>query len=621
MVYNKISNFLCVLIICMLISSCTLMKKTGNTILPQTCINFGSSFFHICLFPFNGLKENSNIKKEDYIPLGFQLKTPGFYKIHASVKEWVEIGPNMWRSKEFVIFKCSIHDLNSQTMLDNVTKFFYSFNIENQRYNLEVSPFPENKNKGTYLLYIYIQSSTKPGILTIDLSANNENLQNFIRFSRYFFKLNNSEGIHNLSVKRISNQGIGLFLEKTYNLPEKYIPKIPDVKTYDLPEKYIPKIPDVKRIKQPERRIYPDKNIYQEEITDNDKDSKKNSRLNNINPSGILLCSKGVNNINASVRVNDWKKKGNYWQGLMYTFNFNGKKYTGLMHQNDDDFGPDRYEIKFCKGHRKGVPLLINIISKKRPGTLTFNYRINNQKRSHSFLNFTELQRYFTMNGKVPSSIIPDRESYTFKRSKKITMCPALTLSFYKKNQYQADNQQRKIYPSKDEKYIEPIRIIKPESVPYSNDKVAILPFSIMHTDELAERLNQHTIRYFHKLVKKQLKQQTNLNCNELSYPNNIEPYSEEAIEMPMPTIDPIIEDDPEYVLKNLCKKSNSKTILFGHFEEDLLNNKLRIIIRVFDCQSSKYKTFVETISVPKVSEKTIKTAVKKLIKAIDPHI
>jgi len=769
-VIKKIS----LLIVCMLLVSCSrLIEKTGESIYsitPEHCIGFGKNISQMCLFPFSFIKgPQKKIVQGKSIPLGFKLKSPGYYNIHANVKKWEYIGNNYWKSMDKVEFQCNIHD--SQVMLGDISKLYYFFesDIENREYYLNMAPY--SMKQGTYPLYIYIQSQTKPRELTINFGDKNEKVQQYIMFRPYFIKLNNQSIKHYLSVKLIKKRTLGLFLESTHITTQKKQNTI-------------------------------SQSLKKSHAATNSKISYKRISKN-INPSGLLLCKKGNQFIEASVRIQDWEKKGDYWQGLMYTYNLNGDMFKGFIYQKRDDFGPNRYEVKLYKPYRTDVPLLINIHSVKKPGLLTFNYHVNYLGKYPKFVDFTELQKCFSLDGAIPSAITSSREKHRSKRTGKVKLCPALKLLFlHEKDKsikkeiidiqemnktFQAIKQSpESIYKShalptlirpdnftintnkiitsgiyfhipgtylisasiSDHEWVgtpgqwhgmfynfkasfgnnqqlsrgflykndnldgrfqvnfgkeqvngKPLNITvllserpgdlwfqfqktvdKKQFVPFNeisnafflqgkkaswlndgqpinlspeatlffhtskknkqtttsnvhnqkvvskyelalNEKIGILPFYITISDELSERLHKTTVNKFHHVVMNTFQKEANISVTELEYPYNIEPFSPEAIDIPGPTIEVVVEETPLYILGSICNKNRTEHLIFGHFVEDLMTNELIITIRLMDCQSKTYNTFVEKLSMYSATEGTVQNSVKRLIKKLETYI
>lgn len=724
---------------------------TINDVTPHPCINLMNNLSQIFLFPLSWIKsETIPLSNGQYIPLEFQLKTPGFYQIQAIVDKWDSVNDNTWKSKDPVFFRCEMHD----TPVGDVTKYYYNFfyNSKNQRFQLNIAPFAISQ--GRIPLYVFVQSHTRPKIVTIQLADTNNRVQQSILFRPYFIKLNNQQFKNKISVRFIEKKYLVLYMKHVPEQPKKNIQTAP-----------------------------------QKQGTTKPKSNMETKMSDKLRPSGILLCRKGYHHIEASVNISDWHKKGNYWQGLMYTFIRNGKKYKGLNYQKNKD----RFEFKSCGQHRMGRPLLVNIFSKTCPGKLTFNYQINYQGNYPKFLRFTNLQKYFSLDGKIPSAIISDRENYEYKSTHKIKPCPALILTFFKKhhqletlkkenpqyinqNEYvskephirvtresnndvhmiQSDhftNADRLAIPSgiyfhKLGTYLvsasidsnewinkngawwgrlytftgfydhknqvskgliykndvldgqfqvnfgmnqvagKPLHILiyspeKPKALsfqlqktvrqtgflafneisnaffidgkpaawlndeqPYKKQPVAtlflpskrkkatvlnkqsteksrigILPFSTMLTNELSVKLKQSTIQEFHKVVTELFQKQSNITINEVQYSKNTDPFTFELIEIPAPTIEKVVEETPEFILFNICRKHQMDTLLFGHFEENLVENYVRIIIRVFDCKSKTYQSYVKTIEFQNVSEQTVKNAINQLIAEILPRI
>ena len=773
---NDITKYLFVFIMCLCLTSCAIIQKTGESIIavtPQPCINVANQVSNICLFPFSFLMpRKKSIDQVQSLPLGFELMTPGKYEIHANINQWERVGTNLWKSKNKVEFKCNFHD----EYIGNQSKSVYLFDYDkiHSRYLIKIDPY--RIIRGQFSLFVYIQSTTIPGNVSIDFSDNIKDNKQYIGFQTNFFSCNNIKTKFKFNFKQIEQYSIAIFM----NNEEESIVQL---------KKTVPDIVD-KRLEEEDRNIYGDAVLAP-------------VASNELNPVGILLCNKGYYNIKASVYAHEWKKLGDYWQGLMYTFIHNEREYKGLSSQQYSN--QKRFELPICNYSKRGLPLLINIKSKNRPPTLNFNFHIHKKNNNPRFISFDNLNNYFFMNGNSPSIIIPDRQNYTFKRSQRQVLCPALILSFININKQNPAKTiiEKKIpvypesrpviitphkkdlpikkYPQEEPEIIvqptvitsDPFDVSHKQSVSsgmyfhkpgkysvqalifkhewknidgawigklfsfettnktkkqvskgllYKNDrldgsrfqvnfgkeqengqplivsivsqskpghlmfkfqkviqyplfipfdeianafnldgtparwlnndipinqkpvvnlfpnkkysrkktfnkksfapeKIGIVPFSIILTDKLSFNLNKQTIQHFHKIVVDAFQRQTRMKIAVLSYPPNFEPYSLDTIETPEPTIDPIVEDRPEYFFGNICKQSNFNYILFGHFEEDILNNHLDIIIRVFDCASSTYKTYKKKIPVSQVSEKSVHQATKDLIELIKPNI
>jgi len=153
------------------------------------------------------------------------------------------------------------------------------------------------------------------------------------------------------------------------------------------------------------------------------------------------------------------------------------------------------------------------------------------------------------------------------------------------------------------------------------NTSAQIMPFSDnMLSDNLKAKLDMDFIHEIEKICKSILENHKESGVEiylKNSYPNNLEPFSIDAIETPLPTIDNTITDDPESLLKEMNMEDNSfKIIIFGHIDEDSITNELVLCIRAFITQLDDRLAFKERIKITanKIKTSTIQSKMEILI-------
>jgi len=299
-----------------------------------------------------------------------------------------------------------------------------------------------------------------------------------------------------------------------------------------------------------------------------------------IEKSGILFCGKGNYVVTASINQSEWYGSGDLWQGKIYTFNLNrdgnNSFYNGLQK------GETGYQVDLCDEDKIGSPLLINTKSNIKPGNLEFKINKTFQKNYAEFISFEDCPGCFTINGIKAHYIMPDKDLLGNNDY------PAITIFC---NQ-QKTNEQPVVKP-----------IVK-HAAKY-DIKYGILPFSVMLSDEVNSKLDPYFVQNIEKNINKEIEAQYGYNVQVLKYPENINPFTRAAIEAPLPTIDFDEENNPLNLLGKICEEYNINTLLLGHFEEDLLDNNVYLIIRVYFPKKNDYETFLRTID---LNDKTINT-------------
>ena len=152
------------------------------------------------------------------------------------------------------------------------------------------------------------------------------------------------------------------------------------------------------------------------------------------------------------------------------------------------------------------------------------------------------------------------------------------------------------------------------------SSSLGILPFSDnMLTPDLMKKLDMsfiHSIEdYCKKIFLSESKQGVIVEL--IKYPTNINPFSIELIEIPPPTIEKDESADPESILKRINKQDRTfKTLIFGHIEEDLINNELILCIRGFISKLDDRLSVKRKIKIPnnKISVDKIKANIKEMV-------
>ena len=129
-----------------------------------------------------------------------------------------------------------------------------------------------------------------------------------------------------------------------------------------------------------------------------------------------------------------------------------------------------------------------------------------------------------------------------------------------------------------------PSIFLRIEPTPEMN--LGILSFSDnMISDEILQELGSDYIANIETHCQSQLlaHAEQSITVVIVDYPSHIDPFSIDSIEVPKPTIEPDLRNDPETILRCINAQSELyQTLIIGHIEENLIDNQLILCFRGF---------------------------------------
>ena len=369
----------CLLIILVFVNMPTYVNSTDNNYNVTNTRNSKS-----CIFPFTflfDLMEAQLTDNSQILPINLFFKETGEYTLSGEIENWVKAGDNLWKSQSPFTIKCLYvnHDMNENFfdddemgVVDNdvveqlITLNQFLFDDVNHQYQINIGPhdfFPE----GTFNLFIYFKTKICPGLLSFSFSKTIYKKHESVPLRSSAFTLDDKpleEFVFNADIlENKSNNSIDLYVD------------------------------------------------FEEKNKQTDKLSLKKI-TKRLLPCGILFCKNKNDKFWGEIQQNDWIEiKEKIWQGKLYIFKRSGKITKNSFHfQPKDTFGPDRFQVDLCQPKQSGLPLLVQILSDNKPGTLQFKSpnHLNLPKKT-VFVSLTDLKNYFRIDGQKPLLITPDK--------------------------------------------------------------------------------------------------------------------------------------------------------------------------------------------------------------------
>ncbi|KPA08777.1 hypothetical protein MHK_011022, partial [Candidatus Magnetomorum sp. HK-1] len=338
--------------------------------------------------------------------------------------------------------------------------------------------------------------------------------------------------------------------------------------------------PNIK-VKKIEKDFYPEKPSLLLMIENKKTGLEYEDKELEIKEYEFFIKKSGKYNISKKINNNDWKrskKDTDYLFVKIDKYKFGNIYYNCYGRITEDA----KYQIIVdLKEYDNGIPLYIYIKDDKNfEKTITFNYSNDKTVYKNTFEPITA--KHFKLHD---DNYIIRRIEPNYETSK-----PSLLLVIEKKVQKDSPG----TTPPNSPTHISTYNIKSIKIMPFSDD---------MLNDDLKNKLKTKNIyKTCKKIIREFIKPKINVSLGK--YPKNIEPFSIEAIEMPLPTIDNYFTDDPESIFKSINQKEPNQVLIIGHIEEDLMTNEIILCIRAFITKIDDRLTVKQSL---KISNKNIR--------------
>ncbi|RKZ73864.1 MAG: hypothetical protein DRQ57_12930 [Gammaproteobacteria bacterium] len=144
-----------------------------------------------------------------------------------------------------------------------------------------------------------------------------------------------------------------------------------------------------------------------------------------------------------------------------------------------------------------------------------------------------------------------------------------------------------------------------------NNERIGILPFSVLISDDVKIKISQYYNNQIENELIKLLKKNGIVNVIPIHYPHGQQPFTYEEMNAPAFEIDADDFATPEQILKGISSRKGFSQIVFGHVEE--ISDSLYLVARVYSNADNQIKTTNKKIRITNLTADGINTKISTL--------